>query len=223
MNSTKITPAGRYATLDEARLFEGSRFFENRGRTLKYLLELDCDRMLYNFRSAFGVDTKGAEPLGGWEAPDGLLRGHSTGHYISALALAASATGDGRYRAKLEYIIHSLRELQKMSKGKAADFETKCTPDSAEQDKWSKNPAEWGEGFLSAYSPDQFALLEQLTKYSTIWAPYYTLHKIIAGALEAYSRMKLPEALEIAEGIGDWIYSRLSPLSDGLRKQMWSL
>ena len=78
-------------------------------------------------------------------------------------------------------MVHELRELQKLSKGNAQDFKTACTPTSASQSKWSTDPSSWGEGFLSAYSPDQFALLEQYTPYATIWAPYYTLHKILAG------------------------------------------
>ena len=77
-------------------------------------------------------------------------------------------------------MIHELRELQKLSKGKPQDFQTACTPSSAAQSKWSTDPSTWGEGFISAYSPDQFALLEQYTPYATIWAPYYTLHKLLA-------------------------------------------
>ena len=39
------------------------------------------------------------------------------------------------------------------------------------------------EGFLSPYSEEQFNLLEEYTPYPKIWAPYYTLHKIIVGLL----------------------------------------
>lgn len=220
---TQIAPAGHYARLNATSIPEGNRFFENRGRTLKYLRLLDPDRMLYNFRSAFGADTLGARPLGGWEEPDGLLRGHSTGHFISALSLAYAATGEEAYGDKLRYMVHELRRLQLMSKGDPAAFKTACTPDDAGQDKWSRDPGCWGEGFISAYSPDQFALLEQFTKYKTIWAPYYTLHKIIAGMLECYKRVGLQEALDVAVGIGDWVYRRLSPLTGEHRKKMWSL
>ncbi len=223
MEHFKINPAGRYVPLNRTALSEGSRFFENRGRTLKYLRELDPDRMLYNFRAAFGIDTLGAEPLGGWEAPDGLLRGHSTGHFISALSLAYAATMEEVYGDKLRYVVHELRKLQLMSKGDPAAFETACTPEDAAQEKWSRDPGCWGEGFISAYSPDQFALLEKFTKYREIWAPYYTLHKIAAGLLECHKRVGLEEALDVAKGIGGWIYRRLSPLSAEHRRKMWSL
>ena len=223
MEHYKVNPAGRYAPLNTTKLLENSRFFENRERTLKYLRELDPDRMLYNFRAAFGADTKGAEPLGGWEEPKGLLRGHSTGHFISALSLAYAATGEEAFGEKLRYVVRELRTLQLMSKGDPAAFETVCAPDDADQEKWSRDPGCWGEGFVSAYSPDQFALLEKFTKYNIIWAPYYTLHKIVAGMLECHKRVGIEEALDVAKGIGDWIYRRLSPLTPEHRKQMWSM
>ena len=217
----KVLQKGNYASLSAARL-KKSAFFENRARTLRYLKLLDCDRMLHNFRTAFGVESD-AEPIGGWEAPDGLLRGHSTGHFLSALAIAYSATGEDVYKEKMDYMVSALLELQKMAKGKARDFETVASPEDASPDKWNRDPSCWGEGYLSAYSPDQFALLEKLTPYNKIWAPYYTLHKILAGLIECYRRGKREEALLCAKGIGNWIYDRISPLSEEHRKKMWSL
>ena len=157
-----MKPRGTYLSLARIRLTPPSAFSANMDRDLKYLKKLDADRMLYNFRAAFGVPTD-AEPIYGWDAPDGLLRGHSAGHFLSALALAVSATGDEELRDKLTYTVHELRELQKLSGGRARDFVTACTPDDCGQEKWSRDPSVWGEGFLSAYSPDQFALLERFT------------------------------------------------------------
>ncbi|MGM9551749.1 MAG: beta-L-arabinofuranosidase domain-containing protein [Clostridia bacterium] len=216
-----ISFKGNYSPLNKSVLRK-SAFFDNRSRTLEYLKLLDCDRMLYNFNRTFGVKTA-AEPLGGWEEPTGLLRGHSTGHFLSALALAYSATGEDIYKEKMDYMVHKLRSLQLMCKGKASDFKTKGDSEHAGEEMWSKNPEEWGEGFLSAYSPDQFALLEKFTKYKDIWAPYYTLHKIVAGLIDCYSRGGNNEALDCAKGIAHWIYDRLSPLSPEHRKQMWSM
>ncbi|HPU18094.1 MAG TPA: glycoside hydrolase family 127 protein, partial [Bacillota bacterium] len=171
------TAAGFYAPLDKAHLAEKSAYAANMGRTLNYLKLLPADTMLYSFRETFGVSTRGARRPGGWDDPRGLLRGHSLGHFLSALALAYSSTGDEEFREKLEYIVSELYTLQSMCKGNPADFKTECTPDDAAQEKWSRDPSVWGEGYISAYPPDQFALLEQFTKYATIWAPYYTLHK----------------------------------------------
>ena len=80
-------------------------FAQNMGRDLEYLKIMDADRMLYNFRLAFGQDTKGAEPLTGWEEPTGLLRGHSTGHFLSALAQAYASTGESDYKDKMDYMV----------------------------------------------------------------------------------------------------------------------
>ena len=206
----------------------------NRQRDIDYLLRLDPDRMLYNFRNAFGVDTKGAEPLGGWDASDGLLRGHSTGHFLSALALAYASTKSSmdpniqeenkKLKVKLDYMVDELSKLQDMSKGTADKFVTQCTPSDADQSKWSKDPSTWGSGFLSAYSPDQFALLEKYTPYATIWAPYYTYHKILAGMLDCYKYGENKTALKVAKGMGDWVYTRLSKCTtEEQRNAMWNM
>ena len=206
--------------LNDITLDGDSILTQNRDRTLAYLKLLDNDRMLYNFRNTFGQDTLDVEPLKGWDSPDGLLRGHSTGHYLSALSLAYASTKDEEIKEKLDYMVHELRELQKLSKGDPAAFESKGTDQNKD---WSKDPNTWGEGFLSAYSPDQFALLEIYTPYNTIWAPYYTLHKIIAGFLDAYTYTGNAEALEAAEGIGQWVYKRLSACTQEQLTKMWDM
>lgn len=199
-------------------------FGQNMARDLEYLDIMDADRMLYNFRYAFGQDTLGVEPLTGWEEPSGLLRGHSTGHFLSALAQAYASTGESKYKDKMDYMVTELGKLQALSKGDPAEFKTLCTPQDAAQSKWSTDPNTWGEGFLSAYSPDQFALLEQYTPYNTIWAPYYTLHKITAGLIDCYQYGGNEEALQIAKGIGTWIYRRLDGCTtEEQREKMWAM
>lgn len=211
------------AAMEHLCLTENGVFFENQKRCLHYLLFLDADRMLYNFRKAFGFDTNEAVPPGGWEEPAGLLRGHSTGHYLSALAHAFVSTGDERFHQKADYMIGELRKLQQISNGEPAGFQTACTPNNAVQSLWSRNPDTWGKGFLSAYSPDQFALLEEFTPYATIWAPYYTLHKILAGLLDCHRLLQSEAALSCACGIGDWVYGRLSATTKKQRTAMWKL
>ena len=211
-----------YPHLSCITLSEDNAFSVNFAGDLAYLAMLDCDRMLYNFRAAFGEEP-GCEPIYGWDAPDGLLRGHSTGHFLSALALAYSSSGNALYKEKLDYMIAELRRLQLRSGGIPHEFVTACTPDDCAQDKWSRDPSVWGEGFLSAYSPDQFALLEQFTPYAKIWAPYYTLHKLLAGLIEAYERTWNETALDTAAGIGRWVIDRLSVLTPEHRAKMWKM
>lgn len=217
--SLKAAPAA----FGRVRLTGNGIFPENQKRCLDYLMLLDPDRMLYNFRRAFGLDTGNVLPPGGWEEPAGLLRGHSTGHFLSALAFAFSATGEKAFCRKAEYIIHELYGMQQTSEGNPADFQSSCTPSHAPQSLWSREPKKWGKGFISAYSPDQFALLEQFTPYATIWAPYYTLHKLLAGLLDCHELLGCGEALLCARGIGDWVYERLSALSAEQRAKMWKM
>ena len=120
-------------------------------------------------------------------------------------------------------MIAELRRLQFKSKGIPREFVTACTPDDCPQEKWSRDPSVWGEGFLSAYPPDQFALLEQFTPYAKIWAPYYTLHKLLAGLIEAYERTNSETALDTASGIGHWVIDRLSALTPEHRAKMWKM
>jgi DUF1680 family protein len=178
-----------------------SVFTENRDRDYEYLLSRDEDQMLYNFREAAGLDTGKGSPMDGWDAPNCNLRGHTTGHYLSALALAYASSGDDRFKKKIGYIV---RELGVCQDAMAAS-------------------GQFGPGFLSGYSEEQFIKLEQYAKYPEIWAPYYTLHKIMAGLLDCYELAGNVRALEITEKLGDWVYTRLSRLSRGQLAQMWAM
>ena len=99
-------------SLAEVKLTEGSFFYDSQENMLKFLLYVDDDQMLYNFRIASGLDTKGAPPMEGWDAPDSQLRGHTTGHYLSALALCYHATGNQKIKEKAVYMVAALEECQ---------------------------------------------------------------------------------------------------------------
>ncbi len=77
-----------------------------------YLLSLDPDRLLYNFRVNAGLPTRGAQPLGGWEEPTGELRGHFVGHYLSACAMMYASTGDARLKARGDAVVAGMAECQ---------------------------------------------------------------------------------------------------------------
>jgi DUF1680 family protein len=80
-------------------------------------------------------------------------------------------------------------------------------------------------GFLSAYPETQFIRLEEFATYGGnqgIWAPYYTLHKIMAGLLDAHQETGNTQALEIVTKIADWVHSRLSPLPQSQLDRMWN-
>ncbi|MGW0550836.1 beta-L-arabinofuranosidase domain-containing protein [Streptomyces altiplanensis] len=87
----------------------------------------------------------------------------------------------------------------------------------------------WGApshpGFLAAYPETQFITLESMTagNYTVVWAPYYTAHKILRGLLDAYLGTGDTRALDLAEGMCDWMYSRLSKLPATTLQRMWGI
>ncbi|MGX8850497.1 beta-L-arabinofuranosidase domain-containing protein [Amedibacillus sp. YH-ame10] len=186
---------------NEVSLDGASSFKKQQDLMLEVLLAQDDDQMLYNFREACGIDKKGAPAMVGWDTPDGNLRGHTSGHYLSALAACYSATKNEKIKEKAIYMVDSLLECQNK-------FETM---------------EGFHAGFLSAYSERQFDLLEKFTPYPEIWAPYYTLHKIVAGLIDCYEEIQIENAYVIADRLGDWIYNRLSRLDNKTLKKMWSI
>ncbi|MFF8234356.1 beta-L-arabinofuranosidase domain-containing protein [Streptomyces caelestis] len=87
----------------------------------------------------------------------------------------------------------------------------------------------WGApshpGFLAAYPETQFIELESRTTpdYTKVWAPYYTAHKILRGLLDAYAATDDDRALDLASGMCDWMYSRLSRLPESTLQRMWGI
>ncbi|MPY56109.1 glycoside hydrolase family 127 protein [Streptomyces spongiae] len=171
--------------LSEVRLLD-SPFLANMRRTCAYLLFVDADRLLHTFRRTVGLPSS-AEPCGGWEAPDVQLRGHTTGHLLSALAQAHAGTGESAYAAKGRALVSALAECQRAAP--AAGFT---------------------RGYLSAFPESVF---DQLEAGGKPWAPYYTLHKIMAGLLDQYRLSGNREALDVLREMAAWADARTAPLS----------
>ena len=144
----------------------------NRG----YLGRLSADRLLHNFRVNAGLPSP-AEPLGGWEqntpGREGELRGHFTGHYLSAAALMYASMGDQEIKAKGDYMVSELAKVQE----------------------------KWGGGYLSAFPTEWF---DRLDARKPVWAPFYTIHKIMAGMFDMYQHAGNRQALQVLEGMADW-------------------
>jgi DUF1680 family protein len=221
-------------------------FIRNRDKFLRGLAATNPDSFLYNFRDAFGQpQPAGVKPLEGWDNQTTRLRGHASGHYLSAIAQAyASTTYDetlrGTFLQKMNYLIDTLYDLSQKSgrpaqPGGPAVADPKAVPPGPDRKGYDSNLRagairtdywNWGVGFISAYPPDQFIMLEKGATYGTqdtqIWAPYYTLHKILAGLLDSYEVAGNKKALEIAKGMGAWAYARLGALPPETRTSMWS-
>ena len=221
-------------------------FIRNRDKFIRGLAASNPDNFLYNFRDAFGqAQPAGTQQLEGWDNQTTRLRGHATGHYLSAIAQAyASTTYDEALRAnflqKMNYLIDTLYELSQKSgkpaqEGGAAVSDPTAVPPGPGREGYDSNLRagairtdywNWGVGFISGYPPDQFIMLEKGATYGTrdtqIWAPYYTLHKILAGLLDSYEVAGNKKALDIARGMGAWTYARLAAVPPETRTKMWS-
>jgi DUF1680 family protein len=223
-----------------------TQFIKNRDKFILTLAKTNPDSFLYNFREAFGEpQPEGARPLRGWDSQTTRLRGHGSGHYLSAIAQAyASTTYDEELHAnfaqKMNTMIDTLYDLSQKS-GAAAEAGGKfnadptAVPPGPGREDYDSDLSEdgirtdyqnWGKGFISAYPPDQFIMLEKGATYggrnNQIWAPYYTLHKILAGLLDCYEVGGNEKALEIAKGMGLWVHARLQAVPTETRISMWN-
>src|SRR5262245_1711224 len=181
----KVTPAAVPFALQEVRLLDGP-FKRAMELDQQYLLAIDVDRLLHNFRVNAGLPSSAA-PLGGWEAPDVELRGHTAGHYLSALSLMYASTGDARFKARADALV---RELATIQDALARRFHP---------------------GYLSAF-PEEF--FDRVDARQRVWAPYYTIHKIMAGLLDVHELCGNAQALEMVTKMADWVKFRVDRLSE---------
>jgi uncharacterized protein len=65
-------------------------------------------------------------------------------------------------------------------------------------------------GYLSAFPIEFFDRLQEQQK---VWAPFYTIHKIMAGHLDMYTLAGNEQALETVKKMADWAGSWSGPLS----------
>lgn len=74
-----------------------------------------------------------------------------------------------------------------------------------------------GNGYLSAF-PE--GLINRNLQGKSVWAPWYTIHKILAALMDQYVYAHNNDALEVAKGMADWAYAKLQGISDAQRAQM---
>ena len=252
--ASAATPPGRVleafpltrVTLDRDASGRETPFTKNRDKFHRGLAATNPDSFLYNFRETFGQpQPAGTRALGGWDSQTTRLRGHASGHYLTAIAQAYASTAydpalQQNFLQKMNYLVDTLYDLAQKS-GRPAqqggpsvadatavpvgegrqNYDSNFRTGAIRNDYWN-----WGVGFISAYPPDQFIMLERGATYGTqdsqIWAPYYTLHKILAGLLDTYEVAGNKKALEIARGMGLWVHARLTALPAETRIRMWS-
>ena len=101
-----VTAIVKPFSLFDVRLLD-SPFLQAQQRDAKYLLQLEPDRLLHNFRVNAGLAPK-APVYGGWESvqtwADIRCHGHTLGHYASACAMMYASTGEAQYKERCDHI-----------------------------------------------------------------------------------------------------------------------
>jgi len=147
---------------------------------------LEVDRLLFPYRATAGIRQPAgvAGGYGGWDA--GFIRGHMAGHYLSAAARMFAATGDASFRDKANALVEGLAECQ----GKL------------------------GIGHPAAFPEEVLANFESSGKGSHgIAVPYYTIHKVMAGLIDAHHYLGNARALRMAESMADCYTKRMAALT----------
>lgn len=182
--------------LTDVRLLAGP-FQAAQERDAKWLLSLQPDSLLAKFRTDAGLKPK-AVHYDGWESQG--IAGHSLGHYLSACTQMYAATGEPKFKERTAYIVSELKACQ-----------------SARND-----------GRLTAF-PDADRIFGEIARgeirsqgfdLNGSWVPWYTLHKLFAGLLDAHQWCGNTDALKVAERLADWAIDVTKTLDDAKWQKM---
>jgi DUF1680 family protein len=186
--------AAQLVTLDAVKLQDGP-FLTAMANDQAYMLSLDPDRFLYYFRTTAGLKPK-AMAYGGWEEKVGRM----LGHYLSACSMYARATSEPLFLQRQNYIVGELAECQRAN----------------------------GDGYVGGVTDARRIFTEighgniyiNKTGLNGIHAPWYMLHKMIAGLRDAYIYGQNDQALVVLTGFSDWAYKLTDPLSPAEMQKM---
>ena len=148
-----------------------------------------------------------------WEAPDCELRGHFAGHYLSALAFVVAGAGD-RPTSLSDPRASLSDDNAEFVTGHQSDVATACHAremvdlfvDGLAVAQASKRTS---AGYVSAF-PEE--VLDRQGAIGGAWAPYYTLHKIGQGLLDAHVVAGNAKALDVLEGLANAVLTRVRRL-----------
>ena len=189
VQGTAPADAARAFLANQVRLLPGSPFYVRQELHRKGVLaSYDPDKLLYPYRALAKLPQKEGIESGydGWDSE--FLRGHMTGHYLSAASRMAAATGSILFRDRVNYLVGELATCQRILNL---------------------------DGYLAAFSPAAFDQLEGKPGADAggIGVPYYTIQKIMSGLLDAHAYVGNKQALEVATRRADYFGKRLAALN----------
>ncbi|MBP3714157.1 MAG: glycoside hydrolase family 127 protein, partial [Phocaeicola sp.] len=228
------TPVAETLPLDKVSVTGDNRLTWNRDLDIDEILKWDVSQQLYNYRDTYGLSTEGYKESDGWDSPTTKLKGHGTGHYMSALAFAFACCQDPAKREQLKQnitrMVNELRECQERTfvwdeklgryweaRDLAPEAELRQLNGTwADFDNYKKEYQKYGYGYLNAIPAQHPALIEMYRAYNNdnwVWAPYYSIHKQLAGLIDIATYIDdqaiADKALLIAKDMGLWVWNRL--------------
>jgi DUF1680 family protein len=184
---------GHYFRLADVRLAAGP-FLDAQKLDEAYLLRLEPDRMLANFRSNAGLQPR-APVYGGWESVEPWIdircHGHTLGHYLTAAACMYESTDDKRFAERVDYIVAELAECQEKT-----------------------------GGWLAAFPDGVAPLTDSLAGKPFAGVPWYTTHKVLAGLRDAYWHRRSERARDVLLKFVDWIDAACKDVPDDRFQKM---
>lgn len=211
-----------------------NRLTHNRDEAIREICSWDVTQQLYNYRDTYGLSTEGYTKSDGWDSPDTKLKGHGSGHYMSAIAQAYAVATNPEQKAILRKnitrMVNELRECQEKTfvynKDLKRNWEARDFAPEAELremkgtwtafDEYKKHPELYGYGYINAIPAQHCALIEMYRAYNNsdwVWAPYYSVHKQLAGLIDIATYFDDKEicdkALLIAKDMGLWVWNRM--------------
>ncbi len=173
--------------LRDVRLLDGP-FLDAQKRDLEYLIALEPDRMLHNFRVNAGLEPK-APVYGGWESEEPWVdircHGHTLGHYLTAASLMYASTADERMKQRVDYVVGELRACQEHAR----------------------------TGFVCAFPDGATQIENAIAGRKFIGVPWYTMHKVFAGLHDAHVHAGSAPALDVLKKLADWAAGATAPMT----------
>ena len=176
-------PAAEPFAPDRVRLLSGPLKDAQELHRTGLVGQLDPDRMLFPFRRTAGLPQPPGVTRGYGGWDDGFIAGHYGGHYLSAASRMFAATGDATFRDKVSRMVAGLAECQQ----------------------------KLGTGYLSAFPVTKIERLEKDPRQGSV--AYYTIHKILAGLIDAHTLCGNEDALDIAARMSDYFAGRIAKLT----------
>lgn len=196
-----ISMSSNYADAADISLEKDSIFEKSAETGLEYVKSIDVDRLLAPSYEMHELEApNGAQRYGGWErkgannwtssggAETYTLAGHSLGHWMSAAAVFYRETGDEEILDMLDYAVEKLDELQRTT---GSGYIGGCEETVFE--RCFAGDANWVDGY---------------------WVPWYGVHKIYQGLLDAYDYTENTKAFTVLKKFADWAADGTAGLTD---------